>query len=279
MRGLSAHGRGIAYLAPALPAHSREQYFRASRQGWGTALKPSHEPIVLARKPLAGTGAATVLEHGTGGLNIDGCRVAATPDLMAKNPHTRSISNGFGEERAGATYDPSAGRWPANVLLSHPPLLDGAGAVVGDACAGGCVDGCPVAEMDAQSGVTPSNNSRNKGRGLGYHGATGERGAWSGDTGGGASRFFPTFRYQAKAPRSERPRLADGTTHPTVKPLALMRWLVTLVTPPGGVVLDPFAGSGTTGEAAALEGMRAVLVEMDEVHAELIRLRLAKDAA
>src|SRR5204862_6044106 len=95
---------------------------------------------------------------------------------------------------------------------------------------------------------------------------------------GGASRFFPTFRYQAKAPKSERPRLPDGTAWPTVKPVALMRWLVRLVTPPGGLVLDPFAGTGTTLQAAALEGMHAIGIERDETAAQLCRIRLGEPA-
>ncbi|MER7427259.1 DNA methyltransferase [Nonomuraea rubra] len=111
---------------------------------------------------------------------------------------------------------------------------------------------------------------------MGYHGAKGRRGGWVGDAGGGASRFFPVFRYEAKAPSSERPKLNDGTAHATVKPLSLMRFLVRLVTRPGGVVLDPFAGSGTTGEACVLEGFQSVLIELDLKHAELIKARLSK---
>ena len=93
---------------------------------------------------------------------------------------------------------------------------------------------------------------------------------------GGASRFFPVFRYQAKAPARERPRLPDGTAWPAVKPLELMRWLVRLVTPPGGTVLDLFAGTGTTGEACLLEGFPCILIEKDPVAVELIRIRLGK---
>ena len=93
---------------------------------------------------------------------------------------------------------------------------------------------------------------------------------------GGASRFFPVFRYEAKAASAERPRGEDGTAHPTVKPVDLMAWLVRLVTPPGGLVLDPFAGSGTTAEACIVEGFRCVLIEKDPAYAELIRTRLRK---
>jgi hypothetical protein len=247
--------------------------------GLGTALRPAHEPIVLARKPLAGTVVATVLAHGTGALNVDGCRVAAlTPQEVARSG--KSTNGGvYGEfdsvdwKREGK---PHPGRWPANVVLTHPPALDAAGDVVGDACADGCVDGCPVAEMDAQSGVRTSGSRKAGTYGLmGYMGAdAAPMPAVKGDS-GGASRFFPVFRYQAKAPKRERPRLADGTTHPTVKPVALMRWLVRLVTPPGGVVVDPFLGSGTTAEACVAEGFRCVGVELEEAHLPLIKARLA----
>ena len=106
--------------------------------------------------------------------------------------------------------------------------------------------------------------------GIGQPGRTYER------EGGGASRFFPVFHYEPKAPPSERPRLADGSAHETVKPLDLMRWLVRLVTPPGGTVADMFAGSGTTAEACIIEGFRCMLIEQDPKSAELIKTRLRK---
>jgi DNA modification methylase len=264
--------------APATPDARRWQ-------GWGTALKPAHEPIVLARKPLAGTVAATVLAHGTGALNIDGCRVAhgADVDLTAvqrqQNRHDGDKNWRLRPGHEQAMYAPG-GRWPTNVILTHPPALDAAGDVVGDACADGCVEGCPVAEMDAQSGTTTSsgrarNNNVSIGGAATYRGG----GAFVGfghEDSGGASRFFPVFRYEAKAPASERPRSADGTAHATVKPLALMRWLVRLATQPGGVVLDPFLGSGTTAEACVIEGFRCVGVELDATHLQLITARLSK---
>lgn len=215
-------------------------------EGWNTALKPAHEPIVLARKSTGfNTTAANLLERGTGALNVDGCR--------------------------------TSGRWPTNLVLSHPPLLDEDGGTVGDACADECVPGCPVAEIDRQSGVSVS-SSRVRNNRISIGGGAEVTTAGHDDQ-GGASRFFPAFRYEAKAPASERPRLPDGTAHPTVKPLALMRWLVRLVTPPGGLVADPFAGTGTTGEAAALEDMHALLIERDPVAAELCRTRLSKPRA
>jgi DNA modification methylase len=243
-------------------------------QGWNTALKPAHEPIVLARKSTGfNTIIANVLEHGTGGLNIDGCRTAAGQDYRDKCASVVGLdSNRNGDaygEWTGTREDSAhaAGRWPTNALLGHgPDCIDG----------GNCQTGCPVAEMDVQSGITGSNARANKGRGMGYHGADGERGSWAGGDSGGASRFFPVFRYEAKAPASERPRLADGTAHTTVKPLALMRWLVRLVTPPGGTVLDPFAGSGATLEACRLESFHSIGIEKDPAHAELCTVRLDK---
>lgn len=206
----------------------------AARQweGWGTALKPAHEPIVVARKPLVGTVARTVSEHGTGALNIDGCRVATTDDL-----------NGGGD------FQQLWGRWPANVVL----------------------DPDAAAEVDLQSGVAKSKAS--VGRQTAKHGtpALGDF-----DDSGGASRFFPVFRWEAKAPAAERPQV-NGTAHPTVKPISLMRWLVRLVTPPGGTVCDPFLGSGTTAQACRAEGMKCIGIELADDYLPLIRARL--DAA
>jgi site-specific DNA-methyltransferase (adenine-specific) len=129
-----------------------------------------------------------------------------------------------------------------------------------------------VAELDAQSGTTQSTVGKPRVGSAGNGWGLTATGAEYGDT-GGASRFFPTFRYEAKAASRERPRDGDNA-HPTVKPLALIQWLVRLVTPPGGLVLDCFAGSGTTGEAAVLEGIRCVLIERDATSVPLIRNRL-----
>ena len=146
-----------------------------------------------------------------------------------------------------------------------------------------CEPNCPVAEMDRQSGVTSSSGgagarSGKVGRSTygDYDGSTVGRNAGGLGDSGGASRYFPIFKYEAKAPAAERPRLADGTAHTTVKPLELMRWLVRPVTPPGGTVLDPFAGSGTTLEAAILEGFRAIGIEREPQYADLCVARLSK---
>jgi site-specific DNA-methyltransferase (adenine-specific) len=236
-------------------------------EGWGTALKPAHEPIVLARKPLAGTVAGNILAHGTGALNIDGCRVEPTgesrPRVGEPSQETRYTEAG-GTDFAvlpGVRGGNPDGRWPPNVLLG-PEAAE---------------------ELDRQSGISTSSGGVNGGKlGARVYGkfANETIGANAGGLGdsGGASRFFPVFRYQAKAPGRERPRLEDGTAWPTVKPLDLMRWLVRLVTPPGGTVLDPFSGTGTTGEACAIEGFRCILIERDPTAIALTRQRLSRPA-
>lgn len=262
--------------------------------GRGTALKPAHEPIVLARKPLEGTVAANVQAHGTGALNVDGCRIGTAADMNPRDfddsrrtsPKFSGVLNGgkVGEYRAGTGEVPS-GRWPANVVLDEEAAR----------------------LLDAQSGTSGEKLRVEKvskslsGYGGGGSEFTGIRG--HGDS-GGASRFF----YTAKADRSERdgglellephgggkatgrkegsaglqsPRAGAGrtggarNTHPTVKPLSLMRWLCRLVTPPGGVVLDPFAGSGTTGLAALREGFRFVGMEQEAAYVTIARERLS----
>ncbi len=230
--------------------------------GWGTALKPAFEPIVLARKPFRGTVAGNVLEHGVGALNVDGCRVAAT-DGYPENSVTQGVNtakSSYAPAQTRQTFAPSdAGRWPANVLL----------------------DPAAAAEVDEQSGVsksTPAVGIKRRGRSAGIMGEVGElrdgRPEGHADS-GGASRFFPTFRYQAKAPTKERPDV-NGVRHPTVKPLALMQWLVRLITPPGGTVLEPFAGSGATVEACLLEGFACVAIERESEYMPLIVSRIER---
>jgi hypothetical protein len=246
-------------------------------EGWNTSLKPGHEPIVLARKSTGfNSTVANVLEYGTGALNIDGCRIATDEVGAPRNDRSRDGAPDWrmpgGSSGNGASSP--LGRWPTNLIFSHS-----ASCVEG----GPCEPDCPVRELDRQSGtlksgvLAPHHNakpsSNNSMSGGNYAGRI--KGTFGGDQ-GGASRFFPTFRYEAKAPASERPKLDDGTAHSTVKPLALLRWLVRLITPPGGTVLDPFAGSGTTGEACVLEGFQSVLIELEQPHAELIKQRLSK---
>ena len=200
--------------------------------GWGTALKPAWEPITLARKPLAGTVASNVLEHGTGAINVDGCRVGDEPSGW--NGHAAG-GNTWNEGNCGLRKDgpptESRGRWPANLLL----------------------DGEAAAQLDKQQP--------------------------------GVSRFF----YTAKASPSDRGNAEEKpmplfgetepevrNTHPTVKPTDVMSWLVHLLAVPGRVVLDPFAGSGSTLLAAKRMGVEAVGCELSEEYCEIIAKRLGQ---
>jgi DNA modification methylase len=227
----------------------------AARQwsGFGTALKPACEPIVLARKPLSeSTVAANVLKWGAGALNIDGCRVGT--DAGWSYPNGRGGEGWHGRQSLGSNLTESiaatAGRWPANII--H----DGSDEVVAlfPAQAGACAP----SSGPKLRGV---NTSVARGKYNGFKGAP----SFHNDS-GSAARFF----YTAKADDDDR----LGSRHPTVKPLDLMRWLVRLVTPPGGTVLDPFAGTGTTAEAAFREGMRAMLIEREAEYQADIRRRM-----
>jgi hypothetical protein len=259
-----------------LTALAREEARRW--EGWNTSLKPAHEPIVLARKSTGfNSTVANVLEHRTGALNITACRVGPTGESrprVGEASQERRYTDRGGTDFAplpGVRGGAPEGRWPANLVFTH------SAACVED---GPCEPDCPVAELDRQSGVRRAggdvSGDESSDRFSDTYGESARAPFVKHGDAGGASRFFPTFRYEAKAPSSERPKLADGTTHPTVKPVNLLRWLVRLITPPGGVVLDPFAGSGTTGEACVLEGFQSVLIELEPPHAELIKARLSK---
>jgi site-specific DNA-methyltransferase (adenine-specific) len=256
--------------------------------GWGTALKPAHEPIVVARKPVIGTVAENVLQYGTGGLNIDASRIGTEVRKNNINDFSNQHGNQFGNGEPIAKLGESevTGRWPANIIL----------------------DEYTAELLDQQSGVSKSSPSQKRetihaeeiyGKGLGN---------WSGSThndSGGASRFF----YVAKASKRDRnegleelneqysaaaefrpnhmDKALEGDSgnpygrfqpvknfHPTVKPTALMQYLIRLVTPENGTVLDPFAGSGSTGKAAILEGKRFIGIELTPEYLPIIEGRL-----
>ena len=218
-------------------------------EGWGTALKPAWEPIIVARKPLVGTVAANVLAHGTGALNIDGCRISATDKTPA--PVGTFVGSAIGPTGLRGERDGSAdalGRWPANLI--H----DGSEEVVS----------CFPTAPGQQGKSSDSQRTRQV-----VYGATSDNGKEyppRGDS-GSAARFF----YCAKASKADR---GEGNTHPTVKPTALMQYLCRLVTPAGGTVLDPFMGSGSTGKAARIEGFKFVGIDQEEKYVAIARERV-----
>lgn len=364
----------------------------AEWEGWGTALKPAQEPIIVARKPLIGTVVENVLQHGTGGLHIDACRVGAdvvsthsrgTNAAFPKRPTETTVEeSGRTARQDGVEANPHVGRWPPNTLLSHvaPEVVGGcyvggcqkigtrtvkgdghfpATRPAGSQTSGpsghvgqdnleesytgeetvetwACVPGCPIPALDAQSGAAGAAAPASSPLGVGRHDhgiyqpaalgfrTDGEGSAFYGDK-GGASRFFPQlnfdpefdgppFFYSAKTSRSEREAGCDNlpirnlarsdgaqaaenagadtytggsqgiglnhvakvrNNHPTCKNVALMRWLLRLVMPPGGVGLDPFLGSGTTGMAALYEGFDFIGIEQDENFVEIAKARIA----
>jgi site-specific DNA-methyltransferase (adenine-specific) len=287
-------------------------------EGWGTALKPAWEPILLARKPLSEKNvAANVLKWGTGALNIDVTRIKyqddadktlATPQGQVTTKAAGAIGAtpdaGRNLERVAYDHVQASGRWPANVLLQctcddPPPVPEKTRKRRGEPSqerryteegatnfaakpgtrrdGGGAIHGpdCPAGMLDAQTGtltsgmMKPGQQRRKTKGGGGYHGNMPDEATAAGTYGdaGGASRFF----YCPKASRSER---GPDNTHPTVKPLALMRWLVRLVTPPNGIVLDPFCGSGSTLIAAQQHGFRFVGMDSDDASVQNTLQRL-----
>jgi DNA modification methylase len=217
-------------------------------EGWGSNLKPSHEPICMARKPLSEKNIAlNVLEHGTGGINVDGCRVGIS-DSDPNHRHNSSHGNhgqnsvfGVGGHNGNLQ---SQGRFPANLIHDGSEEVMQEFEKYGERKVGGAGKNIDTKSQFYGGGEHGGNNSY-------------------GDT-GTAARFF----YSAKASKHDR----CGSKHPTVKPISLMRYLCRLITPPNGIVLDPFAGTGTTGQAAQEEGFHAVLIEKDsEYHKDILR--------
>ena len=237
-------------------------------KGWGTALKPAMEPITMARKPLEGTVAANVLAHGTGGINVDGCRVETTENLnggaYCSGGNRQTLA---GDERQGAAagmfqpgktvdadFTQPAGRWPAN--LTH----DGGDEVL---------ELFPTSKStggSASLGAFRNGDIYGKGKDI-----IEKRDPGYGDN-GSAARFF----YSPKASKTDK---NEGLTtqvndHPTVKPTDLMRYLCRLITPPGGTILDPFMGSGSTGKAALLEGFNFIGIDLDQNYCKIAEERL-----
>lgn len=240
-------------------------------EGFGTALKPASEHWILCRKPLGEkTVAANVLKHGTGGLNIDASRIAhaSEADRASATPQGKVVRNNFkpGEKVEGKETnrpDTSLGRFPANLVLSHNPDCDAE-----------CSPGCAVAELDRQSGMLKSGGGTKttggrKSSQAGWKEVRREGYQCEPDT-GGASRFF----YVAKASKRDK---GNGNTHPTVKNTKLMEYLIRLVTPPGGTVLDPFMGSGSTGVAALREGFSFVGIEASDEYFSIAENRMTQE--
>jgi site-specific DNA-methyltransferase (adenine-specific) len=279
-------------------------------QGWGTALKPAFEPVVVARKPLIGTVAANVLAYGTGGLNIDASRIGTE---KISTHHAPKGTFAGGEQDRGSdtsTYKEHTGRWPANIIL------DPYTAELLDEQSGQSVSR-PVAPGIRTGNFLPSDERSLKSAGI-YGAGAKSLGSNHNDS-GGASRFF----YVAKASKKDRNegleelelkspeemtgrkegsaglvmKHSDGSDkanayagtsgearanfHPTVKPTALMEYLIKLVTPEGGTVLDPFTGSGSTGKAALLNGYQFIGIELTDEYLPIIegRLKWANDQA
>ena len=211
--------------------------------GWGTALKPAHEPIILARKPLAGTVAANVLTHGTGAINVDGCRIDGVPPSVPQPKFGVKAATTYGYatgEGRNGEMSSASGRWPANFIHDGSEEVT---QLLGDAAR---FFYCPKASRDdREAGLREAVVKTIEGGSIGDE--------------SNPDRFTKIAR----------------NSHPTVKPTDLMRYLCRLVTPPNGLVLDPFTGSGSTGKAALLEGFRFLGIEREAEYVEIARARCA----
>jgi DNA modification methylase len=287
-KGIGAYGVGAKQVSIDIPITEPGSEEAKQWEGWGTALKPAWEPVVMFRKPIREKSVVSqVLKTGTGAININGCRVSTSNDDPNHRPGVTTTTDkassmfGINSQRRGEI----GGRWPANLLLVHgvgcktvgtkkvkaptinrfedgmKPFGDGAGHTFTSTQTGDengeeeipvyeCMEGCPAKALDTQNS--------------------------------GASRFFAQFEpdssflYCAKAGPKEKKLDTDLEQHPTVKPIALMRYLVRLVTPKGGVVLDPYCGSGTTCVAAVEEGVYFIGIDKYEPYVQRSRLRVAK---
>jgi len=244
-------------------------------EGWGTALKPSHEPICMARKPLSeSTIAENVLKWGTGGINIDGSRVEVDDSEKESFAKEWDREQSQSAEKGGVAMNKGLmardlnefrpqGRFPANFI--H----DGSDEVVGLFPDSKSVQGKNVSRKELPNIAMSGKNYERFNEVEGYTDS------------GSASRFFKTcpyeegegasFTYQAKASKRDR----DGSTHPTMKPTKLMQYLVRMFTPKGGICLDPFMGSGSTGKACKIEGFDFIGIELDAEYCKIAEARMA----
>jgi len=229
----------------------------------GTALKPANEPICVARKPLSEKSVAeNVLKWGTGGINIDVCRVGT--ELISHGTSKMDIRGKLGDfhtrPRIEVEDHITEGRFPANIILDEiaGEMLDAQSGVSKSNCKSGVVEG-------KEGSVLYHNHHDDKKKGA--HKNKMMVGDYSDK--GGASRFF----YQAKVSKTER-NMSGKSTHPTMKPIQLMSYLCKLVTPPNGIVLDPFSGSGSTGIAALLNDFRFVGMELEQEYFDIMEKRV-----
>lgn len=264
-------GEGSVEINLTVPATDAAKQW----QGWGTALKPASEHWILVRKPIAEKNvAANVLKHGTGGINIDASRIASeqpNPSIARRMSKPRVAVSACGWENKGSDEAYAAphpgerlGRFPANLVLSHSPH---------------CTDDqcdieCAIAMLDEQSGTLKAGvavRSKSGGKNFGSEAEKPPLLDMGYGGSGGASRFF----YCAKISTSER---GEGNSHPTVKAKKLMSYLIRMVTPPGGTVLDPFMGSGSTGIAAREGGFQFIGIEREPEYFEIAKKRLGAEA-
>jgi len=228
-------------------------------QGWGTALKPALEPITVARKPLIGTVAENVLAHGTGALNVDGCRVGTESTIRNNNVSLGGSGNHIYGNAGACVAGSHSGRWPANLIHDGSEEVVGAfgaHALRKDAC------GAQNANETTQARFFYCAKASKADRDEGCEGMEEKEAGIKNDSGRGFSESDP----MAKIMRRNH--------HPTVKPTALMQYLCRLVTPPNGIVLDPFMGSGSTGKAAMLEGFDFIGIERDPEYVKIAEARI-----
>lgn len=233
----TAPSRGYVYVRPAPATPEAKQW-----QGWGTSLKPALEPITVARKPLVGTVAENVLKYGTGGINVDGCRVLDGSETWRDKPEYKPnyLNSVYGSGMGGGIWENTSGRWPANFIHDGS---DEAIGLLGDSarfffCS-------KASKKDREDGCEFLDQ---------------KKGGW-----------------MNSRPRPGKPtnRPVRANHHPTVKPTDLMRYLCRLVTPPSGIILDPFMGSGSTGKAAMIEGFHFVGIELDEEYLKIAQARIS----
>lgn len=257
--GFARGGVGIVQKGAEIPVTKAATDAAKQWEGWGTALKPSCEPICMARKPLEGTVAENVQKYGTGGINIDGCRVPMGDEYDPTKIQRQQNSEGSVKGAFGAaaligkeipTYKPG-GRWPANLVHDGSPEV--------------------ISEFPTDK---PGKMVRNRTAGARMFNNNGEDTGYEtvealDDPGGSLARFF----YCAKISKADR---GEGNDHPTVKPTELMRYLVRLVCAKGGTVLDPFMGSGSTGKGALLENCKFIGIDLNAEYCKIADRRLSE---